>query len=93
METMIENIFFHLSEKVSTQGNLDVYASGLLVGNALLGKHCASRAFLYDFSDSELQKISCREGREQNSEMQKKSLKAQKRSNHSWNILKCVNHI
>lgn len=73
METVIENIFFHLSEKVSTRGNLDMFASGLLVGSALLGKHFASRAFSYDFSDSELQKISCREGREQNLEMQKKS--------------------
>lgn len=67
-----------------------MFALGLLVGSVLLSKHFASRAFLYDFSDSELQKISCREGREQNSEMQKKSLKTQqKRSNHSWNILKC----
>lgn len=90
METVIKNILFHLTEKVCTRGNLDVFASGLLVGSALLGKHVASRAFFSDFSHSELQKISSREGIEQNSEKQKKSLKAQqKKSNHSWNILKC----
>lgn len=70
MKKYVFNNCFHcplqLTEKVSTQGNLDVFASGLLVGSALLGKHFASRAFWSDFSDSELQKISCREGREQN---------------------------
>lgn len=73
METVIENIFFHLKKKVSTRGNLDVFTSGLLVGSALLDRHFSSRAFLCDFSDSEPQKISCREGRERNSDAEEKS--------------------
>lgn len=46
---MIENVFFQLSE--CTRRNWIMFASGRLVGNALLGKHFASSAFLYDFSD------------------------------------------
>lgn len=51
MKTVTENILFHLSGKVSSRGNWIVFASGLLVGYALLGKHFASSAFLCDFSD------------------------------------------
>lgn len=50
MKTVIENIFFRLSEKVSTQGNRTVFALGLLVGSALLDQHFASGIFSCDSS-------------------------------------------